>query len=235
MKPLFNFDGIAMLSIFAFLATALLLVGTLIAAAVLRLRNRPVAASRALRVAGALAAGYAVILFGVSLASRPREVAPGQEKYFCEIDCHMAYSVTEVRRTPELAGLRANGVWQVVKLRMRFDPETTSERRDDSPLTPNPRKVWLMDADGHRHNAADVGTGVLSRADGPSNALTTPLRPGESSTTVLVFDVPAELGPTRLVFTEADPVTRVLIGHENSLLHARTTFALTATGERASR
>ncbi len=37
---------------------------------------------------------YFGLLFGFSLASRDHLLAHGQEKYFCEIDCHLAYSVT---------------------------------------------------------------------------------------------------------------------------------------------
>lgn len=235
MQPLFNFDGSAVLSIAAFLGTVLLLVGSLLTALALRSAGRRAGAGRALAVAGAAAGVYLVLLLAVGAMSRAREVAPGQEKYFCEIDCHLAYSVAGVRRTPTLGGRPARGVWEVVTMRMRFDPGTISERRGDGPLTPNPRRVWLLDAAGRRHDAADVGSGPLARAAGASAPLTTPLRPGQSSTTTLVFDVPADAGPTRLVLTEADPVTRLLIGHENSLLHARTAFALRPTADRPTR
>jgi hypothetical protein len=51
--------------------------------------------------------------------------------------------------------------------------------------------------------------------------LTQSLRPGESYFTDLVFDVPKDARGLRLLITEDDPETRLVIGHENSLLHKK--------------
>jgi len=45
---------------------------------------------------------YFGLLFGMSLASKEDTLARGQEKYFCEMDCHLAYSVVASRE--ELVG-----------------------------------------------------------------------------------------------------------------------------------
>src|SRR5216684_2731472 len=50
----------------------------------------------------ALASGYALVLVGVSLTSHEKVLALGEHKYFCEIDCHIAYSITSVEETSAL-------------------------------------------------------------------------------------------------------------------------------------
>src|SRR5262245_21372241 len=54
----------------------------------------------------AIATGYLFLLSGVSLASSEQTLPPDSWKYFCEIDCHLAYSLvsaqTAARLGPEL-------------------------------------------------------------------------------------------------------------------------------------
>src|SRR5947209_17949024 len=40
--------------------------------------------------------GYVALLFAVALASRDTTLPPGNSKYFCEADCHIAYSIESV-------------------------------------------------------------------------------------------------------------------------------------------
>src|SRR5215470_16619692 len=91
----------------------------------------------------AVAAGYGVLLLGVALQSRERTLSPGEKKYFCEIDCHLAYSI---------AGVESAGPGTLaVTVTTWFDPSTTAPFRGDAPLTPNPRVVYLVDDLGRRH------------------------------------------------------------------------------------
>ena len=80
-------------------------------------------------------------------------------------------------------------------------------------LSPNSRYVALVDA---------AGTSYLGSTEGLKRRLI----PGESYTTDIVFDVPTDARALRLVLRSADFETPFLIGHENSLFHGRTTFAL---------
>jgi hypothetical protein len=65
------------------------------------------------------------------------------------------------------------------------------------------------------------------RLHGTSTPLTEPLRPGESYYTIdFVFDVPKDAHGLRLLITEDDPETRLVIGHENSLLHKKIFFGI---------
>jgi hypothetical protein len=71
----------------------------------------------------------------------------------------------------------------------------------------------LVDAQGHKY-------------PGSTEGLRRRLVPGESYTTDIVFDVPADAKDLRFVLRNNDPETAFIIGHENSLLHGKTTFAL---------
>lgn len=227
MQPLFNFHGSAMLSVLAFLGTAALLAAAGVACVILLLRHSSFAARRVVLAGGAVAAAYLAALTGFSLTSREQVVEPGNAKYFCEIDCHLAYSVVGARRAATLGDARpSRGAWEVVTLKVWFDPETTSPRRDDRPLTPNPRQVHLVDEEGIRYAPSEEGLRALEAEAGHQTPLTTPLRPGEAYTTTLVFDVPPGVRGPELLVTEADPVTPLLIGHERSPLHAKTVFRL---------
>ena len=198
------------------------------------LATRRYARARKTAVVGvALGALYLVAVLGFSLASGERVLAGGQEKYFCEIDCHLAYSVTGVRRAKTLGGpgaaATAGGEFYVVTVRTRFDPETISPRRGDSPLTPNPRDASVYDADGKRYEVSAEGQRALDAVGGAGRPFSTALRPGESYETVLVFDLPEGVRDPTLLVSESDLPTRFIIGHENSPLHKRTRFRLDAS------
>ena len=168
------------------------------------------------RTIGLLVAAGAVIyfslLFGFSLVSQDSVLSRSQEKYFCEIDCHLAYSVADVKTESTAATTR-----YFVTLRTRFDETTISSRRPkDATLIPNPRDVRLIDQSGREYSpAAAHGT-----------PLDTPLKPADSYTTELEFDLPKDASPFRLLVTTKGPEQHLLIGDENSLLHKKTYFAL---------
>jgi hypothetical protein len=61
---------------------------------------------------------------------------------------------------------------------------------------------------------------------GTSAPLNTPLGPGESYLTTFIFDVPADARNPRLLITDVDPVTRLLVDHENSPLHGKIYLAV---------
>ncbi len=158
----------------------------------------------------ALTVVYFALLLGFSAGSHETVLAHGQEKYFCEIDCHLAYSVLDAKTQPD-------GHF-VITLRTRFDETTTSPNRPkDAPLTPSPREVRLIDGTGHEY--ARVGT--------TGTPLLTPLKPADSYTTQLEFNIPKEASGLRLLInTIPNWPDHVVIGDENSWLHKKTYFAL---------
>ena len=178
----------------------------------------------------AVAAGYFILLTGVSFASSEKVLPPGGWKYFCEIDCHIAYSIAGVQTAaalgPEMQQVAAQGQFVVVRVKTWFDERSISAHRGNGPLTPNRRGVFLVDDRGRSFAPSPEGQTAFNRINGPSAPLTQPLRPGESYTTDFVFDLPRDVQKLRLLITEDDPETRFVIGHENSLLHKKIYFAV---------
>ncbi len=177
-----------------------------------------------------IAAGYFILLSGVSFASSEAVLAAGGWKYFCEIDCHIAYSLigaqTIAALGPEMQQVSARGEFVVVRVKTWFDERTISGHRGNGPLTPNQRKVILVDDMGRSFAPSPEGQTAFARLGNASTPLTQPLRPGESYTTDFVFDVPKEARGLRLLITEDDPETRLVIGHENSFLHKKIYFGV---------
>lgn len=195
------------------------------------------AARRSKRIAGigggaalVIVAGYVFLLCGVSLVSSEKVLPMGGWKYFCEIDCHIGYSVLGVQAAsvlgPEIRPSAANGRFVIVRVKVWFDERTISPNRGDGPLTPNARRVVLVDAIGHTYAQFPGLETEPTRTTAQQVSLRQPLRPGQSFTTDLVFDVPRDAAGLRLLITEDDPETRLVIGHENSLLHKKIYLSL---------
>jgi hypothetical protein len=178
----------------------------------------------------AIAAGYFFLLTCVSFASSEAVLPPGGWKYFCEIDCHLAYSLIGAQTTeaigPELQQISARGKFVVLRVKIWFDERTISAHRGNGPLTPNSRQIVLVDDAGRRFAPSAEGQMAIGRLTSNSTPLTQPLRPGESYVTDFVFNVARDAHKLRLLITEADPETRLVIGHENSFLHKKIYFAV---------
>jgi len=197
--------------------TVLLFAGAVLAGATLivlyvvaRVTKREPFARIALRLLVGGTGVYVVLFLLASLTSRSRVLSPGEEKHICEVDCHLAYAVASTKSE----SLPNGRVRLTVTVKVRFDEETISSRRPrDATLTPNSRYVALIDDAGHRY-------------PGSTDGLKRKLIPGESYTTDIVFEVPADARDLRLVLRNNDPETAFMIGHENSLFHGKTTFRL---------
>jgi hypothetical protein len=167
-----------------------------------------------------IAAAYLAAILIFSFASHEKVLARGEEKHFCEIDCHLAYSVADTRRAKTLGSspnqTTAHGTYAIITIKTRFDEGTIGPGRGDGLLYPNSRTLTLIDDQGNRY-------GPSSQSGTP---LTNPLRPGESYTTDLVFDLPADLKRATLLMKEGDWITHLVIGHENSPLHQKTAFQI---------
>ena len=163
---------------------------------------------------------YSGALLVFSFVSHDKLLARGEEKHFCELDCHLAYSVIDTRRATTILNnpslTASHGQFTIVTLKTRFDESTIGPRRGDSLLYPNSRAVTLIDQSGNYYRpVAQSGT-----------PLTSPLRPSDSYTTDVAFDLPAEAKPDALLINEDGWETHLIIGHENSPLHGKTKFQL---------
>lgn len=179
----------------------------------------------------ALVAGlYLVILLIFSFTSREKVLARGEEKHFCEIDCHLAYSVTDVRETKTLGDapnqMTAAGMFRVVTIKTRFDENTISARRGNGLLYPNSRVVTVGDENENQYFPSAEAQRVLENSQAAGTAMTIPLRPGESYSTTLVFDLPADIKSPTLLIREGESLTHFVIGHENSPFHKQTGFQI---------
>lgn len=185
-----------------------------------------IGASSAVSIAGV----YLLLLLGFSLTSSEKVLPAGGWKYFCEIDCHIAYSIERTQTAsiigPEAQPVSAIGQFLIVQLRVWFDEHTISPRRGNGPLTPNPRRVVVVDGNGASYGESERGEAAVERASGERASLDQPLRPGQSFVKTLVFDVPKQAEDMRLLITEAAPETRLIIGDENSPLHKKVYFRL---------
>ena len=206
-------DGLNPFTVLLFLGAVLAGVALIVLYAFARVTKREPFARITLRALLGGAGLYVLLFLLASLTSRSHVLAVGEEKHICEIDCHLAYSVAATKSET----LADGQIRHTVTVKVRFDEETISARRSrTATLTPNSRYVALVDAQGKQYQGSTDG---LRRA----------LAPGESYTTDIVFDVPANAKGLRLVLRNNDPESTFIIGHENSLFHGKTTFSLSRT------
>lgn len=217
-------------AIFAFLATGSATVLAAGATCVALLFRRYELARRILLGTLTALGIYAAVLLTVSLLSREKMLGAGEQKYFCEVDCHLAYSVVEVATTKTLGEpprrKTAEGTFYLVTVNAWFDEETISSTRGDFPLRPNRRRITVVDDRGRKYGIPPAGQEALESARGKGSSLCQSLRPGESYRAQFVFDLPADASNPRLLIQTADALTRLVIGHENSLFHGKISFRL---------
>jgi len=203
-----NMNFPAPLAVLGFLAAMGGLAITILTLAVLAVLRQTKWLRRIAAAAGVCAAVYLGLLLAFSAGSREQTLSAGGEKYFCEIDCHLAYSV---RASHEEFGDSRRRLY--VTVQTRFDENTFSPRRPkDAPLTPNPRQIVV--ADGWNRNFAP------SAMEG--TPLTQELVPGEAYETTLAFDLPPDARQLRLLISSPGWEEHLLIGDENSFGHKKT-------------
>jgi len=225
-----NVNLAAPIGVLAFLGTGLLILvaalGLVVSLIMRKLRFAKIVRLAMLVIAGA----YLAAILAFSLAGHEKILARGEEKHFCEIDCHLAYSIANVRQTKTLGNApnpsTAQSVYTIVTIKTRFDETTIAPWRGNGLLYPNSRVLTLVDERGGKHTPSDVAQHALEGSQTSVTPLTAPLRPGESYTTEIVFDLPADVKSATLLINEGDFVTHFIIGHENSFLHGKTRFRL---------
>ncbi len=224
----------APLVLLAFLATALFVPVAGAAFLFGWLTGRHRLAILALAAAAMVATSYGEALLAFSLSSDERTLAPGDWKYFCEVDCHLAYRVESVSTVKTLGPAdkpaTACGTFTVITLKTWFDERTiASWRPRDLPLTPGARAVALVDEQDRVLGVSEPGQQALASLGQAGSPLTEPLKPGESYATSLVFDLPADARGPRLLLATVGAPTYFLLGHENSFFHRKVYLQLPAT------
>jgi hypothetical protein len=209
----------APLQVLMFLGTATL-AGILLLLTIYGLLRRKPWVRRPAAAFVAVIAIYFAILLTFSFASREKTLARGEEKYFCEIDCHLAYSIQGVERASTTMGTLVT-----VRLRTRFDEKTISlHRPKDASLTPAPREVQLVASNGT--SFFPVGLSGMPIDVTVTTPINTPLKPGWSYMTTIQFEVPANSDHLRLLVTSPGGPVNLLIGNEMSFWHKKTFLSL---------
>lgn len=174
-----------------------------------RSTGRTALARLAIRGAAIGTGTYLILLLGAGLLSRTTVLTAAEEKYFCELDCHLAYQVVAV--APVAAG---DGRWEVL-LQTRFDETTISARRPrEAPTWPAPRRVEVIGSDGRSY---PVQASTTSHG---STSLTEPLVPGARYVTRLESVLPAGVVPEHLKLQDDLFLTQLFIDNERSPFHA---------------
>ncbi len=249
-----NVNFPAPLAVLAFLAAVAGAILALASAAIAWFARKPKLARTCLLLVSGEAIVYLALLFGFSLASRTTILARDQEKHFCEIDCHLAYSILDVKPTDEQeadagiadhAGIGAHvGTGAFARPASVASPSTQSPatnpspthyqitirtRFDETTISPSrPKDATLTPSPRTICLVNNAGNQYLPTAI-EGTPLLTPLKPADSYTTQLTFAVPSTINLKDLhlliVTTPAWP-DHAVIGDENSLLHKKTYFAL---------
>jgi len=175
-----------------------------------------------------LVAGYGLLLAAFSYTSYDRTAKRGDEKFFCGMDCHIAYSVQNVERRKTIGDATAQGGFVVVTVRSHFDERTIAPWRGNGALAPDPPTLELVDRSGRSYPVSPAGQKAWEKANANSlsHLPTDSLRPGESYETTWAFDVPPDSPSVRMFAGWHGFPSYLLIGDEASPGHRRTYFAL---------
>lgn len=208
-----------------FLASAGLIFLLLVATLVLLFARRAWVRYPLLAIA-ALLASYGLLLAVFSHFSYDRTAARGDEKFFCALDCHIAYSVRNVEKMKTIGDMTANGEFFVVTLRAHFDERTIAPWRGDRPLAPDPPSLTLIDGNGRQYPLSASGQNAWDASHNKPHTTSDSLRPGESYETTWVFDVPEDARSFRVLAELRGFPSYVLIGDEASPGHGKTYLGL---------
>jgi hypothetical protein len=220
-------QAMVLLQLLTFLGAVAAMGLAAVAAVWCALTGRRSSARLAVGVAAVVGGSYGAALLVAGMVTEERVLGPGEEKYFCEIDCHLAYRVVGVHTTGRVGDAIARGTFYVVDVATRFDPNTTGAGRDPAArLFPNPRQAHVVDSTGRVFPLSADGQRALADAGRAGTPLDRPLLPGEEYRTRLVFDLPRGIAQPRLALQSDEPVERFLLGHERAPFHGATLFAL---------
>lgn len=177
-----NVNFAAGLGVLAFLGTALLIAAIalfLIYSLFARRFGWARTITALLLIVGGLYLGLVLVF---ALASHDTVLARGGEKHFCEIDCHLAYSVVETKQSKTLGSpaneATAGGMFTAVTIKTRFDEDTISPNRGNSPLYPNSRVLTIIDDQGRRYSPSPEGQKANDAAGAGLTPITTPAKAG---------------------------------------------------------
>ena len=195
-----------------FIAAFLLLLGSLIWAAVLRIRGLRDRAARLLRRLGAFVLVYVTADVVVSLVSPQTVLATGETRRFDD----WCIAITGANRVNHV-GAVSSGRDQFVIVTMRV----FSEARRISQAAPH-ASIHLLDADGTRYDVDETAQAAYEQEHGTQPSLGNRLEPLGSFLTTRVFRVPAAIDHVDVVTPHGGGPGAFIIGDDNSFFHKPT-------------
>ena len=164
---------------------------------------------------------YAVMLVGASVMSEEKLLGLNEPKEFCGFyfDCHLHAAVSGVRTAGTIGGLKANGKFYIVTVKVFSDAKRAT--------------LGLLTVDAHvvdRAGRAYARDEMAEAQLGPQPEFETKIGPEESFEKEIVFDLPTNVDHPKLDIREGygidHAIEYVLIGDEDSIFHKRSYFKL---------
>ena len=203
-------SGFDLLFVLVFLSTAT----TLIVILVNLFRGRKHAAVRVSRALGTGLASYLLVVAAVAALAPQKVLTMGEDRCFDE----MCFAATGVKKVPVIGQgsnrVRASGSFYLVSVRV----SSHSRGRAQSEAGV---KASLIDSEGHVYQVSPQGQRAYESGAGPSPPLTSRLQPGETISSVQIFDVPQGTSDLALHFGHDGPGL-FIIGDDESPLHKPT-------------
>lgn len=188
---------------------------TLLRLVYLLVRARWNSASRAALLLGLGVLAYGGTLAVVSMLSPQQIMHPHQDRCFDD----WCLAVDRVAHPPSIGAARPRGKFYVVTIQISSRALRASQRALDA-------QVYLMDAHGHRFDAAPAAQHVLEGSGAAGQPLDTELPPGGSFTHTVAFDLPVRAQRVGLVVTHGLFPDLFVIGDAQSFLHKPTIILL---------
>lgn len=172
---------------------------------------------------GLLFVAYFAILFSYSYASRTTYLPQNFPKKFCGFyfGCHLRASVSGVRTAKEIGGVKAQGTFYIVKIKIANDSETET-------LAMTAPEATLIDEGPRLYSRIEKAEQNLP--SGSTISFDQNVAPKESFEKEIVFDLTEPAKKLNLSLTDARGfsgfIELFLIGDEDSLFHAPTLFII---------
>lgn len=198
-----------------FIAVVLTVLIVLIRALYLLARRRYGPAGRVFLRLGIGLVVYFAVLISVSLVARQKILAMGQDRCFDD----WCLAVENASTAAKIGAVSSQGEFHIVSLRVSSQAKRVSQRALDA-------SVYIADTQGHRYEPSDAGQRAYEAQSGAARPLSDRLEPGESYTTVRVFDVPRDAQGLGLVVEHGAFPGCIIIGDSQSLFHKRTVTML---------
>lgn len=203
-----------LLFIVLFFATFVILVFILIAV----MKGRRRIALRLLCILGASLGAYLLVVALVALASPQKILTQQQSRCFDE----MCFSVTDVKVASKIGTGKqtviTGGKFYLVTIQVSCHGHGRAQSEAGVGIS-------LVDAAGSTYKVSPAGQRGYETTNGPNPPLTVRVRPGESISTVQVFEVPGKTSGVSLHVSHSGPGL-FIIGDDESPLHKPTLIRL---------